>query len=96
MNKIYNLSEHSLHSNKNECTFFFTDEINMTYYEIISFYSVLILSGNNYEIYKKFHLNLEETKNLLKMNKIWTLMEIINNVYLLIKLMEILFLNLIY
>ena len=78
MNKIYNLSEHSLHSNKNECTFFFTDEINMTYYEIISFYSVLILSGNNYEIYKKFKLNLEETKNLLKMNKIWTLMEIIH------------------
>ncbi len=30
------------------------------------------------------------------MNKISTLMEIINNVYLLIKLMEILFLNLIY
>ncbi len=45
---------------------FFKDVINMAYYEIISFYSLYIFSGNNYEIYKKFKLNIEEIKNSLK------------------------------
>ena len=77
INKIYNLSEHSLHNNKSEYSFFFTDDVFITYYEILRLNTVMILLGENYEIYKKFFLNLEEIKLLYKTNQIWSFSEII-------------------
>ena len=77
INKIYNLNEHTLHSKKNEYSFFFTDDVFMSYYEILRLNTVMILSGENYEIFKKFYLNLEEIKLLYKANQIWSLTEII-------------------
>ncbi len=93
-NKIYNLSEHSLHTNKNEYSFFFTDDVLMSYYEILRLNTVLILSGQNYEIYKKFYLNLEEIKLLYKTNQIWSISEIIQKCLFINKHNEKIILNL--
>ena len=78
INQIYNLSEHTFHSNKNEYTFFFTDNLNNSYYQLVTFYTVLILYGEKFQFFKKFILNYSETKNLKKMNKVWSDVETIN------------------